>query len=429
VAGTSEQELSASLSNKIFLFSFLQGVVNGIWGFLTIFLLDIGGTGLEVGILATVPGVVSTFMQLAWGRISDKLSHSWRMASTGFLFTAIFSIPVILSNRPWQVILAAGVQAFFSSISGIAVVVRLGDLLRPSKRSRFMGIYNPIGFAGTMVGSFISGFMIPAVGYRFTFLNYTLLNLLLGFLVRYGLSGTGEKVFRFHTLMHDGISELNNGLKELPPAIRRGGSYLRWCYGISIRGFGIAMFGPVMTVYLVQVLSISEPQIGVLNSIAFGLRLFLVPILAYFVGEKGPKGIMMIGIMIAAIHPISLMMANDYARLVPVYMISGLSWAFINSSWFTWQMNLIPRERGVYAGYLNFINGLSWAFGPLLGGYLCDVVDLQISAMISTAIVIAGFMILIKVPSEFGEQIISIYESPGDTLPHPATSEQIQIEH
>jgi len=67
--------------------------VNGIWVFLSIFLLDLGGSSLDVGLLAFLPGLASTFMTLAWGRLGDKLGTTWKMVSTGFLFTAVFSIP------------------------------------------------------------------------------------------------------------------------------------------------------------------------------------------------------------------------------------------------------------------------------------------------------------------------------------------------
>lgn len=389
---------SNSLSHKLFLFSFLQGVANGIWGFLSIFLLDIGGSGIDIGILATFPGLASTFMQLAWGRINDRLGRSWRIVSTGFLFTAIFSIPVLLSNQPWQVIVATGVQALFSSIAGVTIVVRLAEILTPSRRARFMGVYNPMGFAGNIVGSFCAGLMIPQVGYRFTFLTYTLANLIIVALVRYGLQEKDEKKFGFASLMHTSFQELNNGLREIPAVIKRGGDYTRWCMGIAVRGFGIAMFGPVITIYLVQVLNASKPQIGALNSLAFALRLIVSLPLGWVVDRKGPKRVMLMGVVMAILYPIAFTQVLSVSHLVPVYILSGLYWAFINSSWFAWQMNLIPEERGMYTGFLNFINGLSWAFGPLLGGYLGEVASIQVSALASAAAILVGLSILLKVP-------------------------------
>jgi MFS family permease len=92
--------------------------------------------------------------------------------------------------------------------------------------------------------------------------------------------------------------------------------------------------------------------------------------------------------------------APDITLLIPVYLLSGFYWAFINAGWFAWQMNLIPAKKGMYAGYFAFINGLSWAFGPLIGGIIGDHISLGISAILSSVIVLAGFLILINVPEK-----------------------------
>jgi MFS family permease len=63
-------------------------------------------------------------------------------------------------------------------------------------------------------------------------------------------------------------------------------------------------------------------------------------------------------------------------------------------------MDLIPRERGVYAGLLSFINGMAWALGPFLGGLLGDIIGLQLSAIISSTAVLTGLLILAKVPEK-----------------------------
>ena len=74
-----------------------------------------------------------------------------------FLFTAIFSVPVLVSTKPWQIILATSLQALLGSISEVTITVRFAELLEPSKRARFMGIYNPLGYAGNITGSFFAG--------------------------------------------------------------------------------------------------------------------------------------------------------------------------------------------------------------------------------------------------------------------------------
>ncbi|MBS7638169.1 MFS transporter, partial [Candidatus Bathyarchaeota archaeon] len=127
----------------LFAFSFLQGIVNGIWGFLPIYILDLGGSSVDIGVQALASGLASTFMQLAWGRLVDEVGHSLKMTSIGFLSASIFSIPVIFSIKPWHIVVVTALMSIFTSISGVASVLMLADLLDPKHRASFMGLYNP----------------------------------------------------------------------------------------------------------------------------------------------------------------------------------------------------------------------------------------------------------------------------------------------
>ncbi len=394
------KEANNNLSTKLFTFSFLQGIGAGIWTFLSIFLLDLGGSGLQVGLLAFIPGLASTLMHLAWGRLGDRIGYNWRTVSAGFLFTGLFSVPVILSTKPWQLILASSAQALVGSMVEVAITVRFAEVLEPSRRARFMGIYNPLGFAGNIAGSFSAGILIPRLGYRYTFLGYTFLNICIFLLIRDGLSTPSDTKYSFRLLLGMALRELKGGLSSLPAVIKEGGDYSKWCTGISVRGFGIAMFGPVLTLYLVNVLKATKPQIGALNSVAFAMRLLGSPPLGVLVDRRGPKRIMMMGLFLASIHPLIFMLAPEVSYLIPVYIISGTYWAFINSAWFAWQMDLIPSHTSLYAGFFGFINGISWAFGPLLGGYLADATSLAISAVLSSMLVLIGLIIIIGVPEK-----------------------------
>ncbi len=384
----------------LFTLSFLQGIVNGIWGFLPIYILDLGGSPVDIGAQALASGLASTFMQLGWGRIIDMVGHSIRMTSIGLLSASIFTIPVALSSRPWHLILSTAIMSIFTSISGVASVIVLNNLLNPRHRASFMGIYNPIGFGGNIIGSLGAGLLISLIGYRLVFLLYSLLNLAMAALITLGLRGEEDGDGEFHYLqsMLGSFRELAEGLRALPRVMRRGGAYTRWVLGISVRGLGLAMFGPVLTVYLVRILSASTVQIGTLNSIAFGVRMVSSPILGVIADRKGVKRIMVIGVALASIYPILSSNTSDLIQMAPIFALNGLFWGFINSSWLAWQLNLIPEKHGTYAALLNFINGLEWAIGPYIGGLLSEYLGVKVSAAISSIAILIGLIILLRVP-------------------------------
>jgi MFS family permease len=297
------------------------------------------------------------------------------------------------------------------SISEVTITVRFAELLEPSKRARFMGIYNPLGYAGNITGSFFAGMFIPVIGYKYTFLGYTILNIIIAGIIRFGLVTPSESMIDLIGLIRMAFWELWKGFMDLPSTFNHGGAYTRWSISISVRGFGIAMFGPVLTLYLVNVFHASKPEIGALTSIAFLVRLLGAPFLGIMVDRHGPKRLMIIGLLLAVVHPIVFSTIPGVSYLFIVYVVSGLYWAFINASWFTWQMNLIPSNRGVYAGFFSFINGLAWAFGPLFGGFLGDVIGLRYCALLSSSIVFLSLLIMLKVPETLEE-----VENPSHSL-------------
>ena len=384
----------------LFAFSFLQGIVNGIWGFLPIYILGLGGSSVDIGLQALASGLASTLMQLAWGRVIDRVGHSIRMTTIGLLSASIFSLPVIFSTRPWHIVASTALMSIFTSISGVASVIMLADLLDPKHRASFMGIYNPMGFGGNMIGSLGAGLLIPLIGYRLVFLLYSLLNLALAAIISLGLKGEerGGGDFKYFPVMLRSFGELIEGLRALPRVMRRGGAYTRWVMGISIRGLGLAMFGPVLTVYLVRGLNASTLQIGSLNSIAFGVRMISSPILGVIADRKGAKRIMLMGVALASVFPILSSSTSDLIQMAPIFALNGLFWGFINSSWLAWQLNLIPDEHGTYAALLNFINGLEWAIGPFIGGLLSEYLGIKIPAAISSLAILLGLSILLRVP-------------------------------
>jgi MFS family permease len=94
------------------------------------------------------------------------------------------------------------------------------------------------------------------------------------------------------------------------------------------------------------------------------------------------------------------MFVSDVSHLAFVFLLSGTYWAFIHSSWFTWQMDLIPVNRGLYAGFFSFINGLAWAFGPLLGGFLGEVTSLSYCSLLSSFLICISLLIMSGVPEK-----------------------------
>jgi len=381
--------------------NFVQGLALGFWGFLSYMLLDLGGTAIDLGLLSLLPGLISTFMQLAWGRVADRVPNSQRLVAYGYLVQALLRIPSRFAAAPWMVYGGQMIMVLFSSVLQVVPLLMLTQHLKPDHRASFLGVYNPMSYVGNIIGSFLAGQMIPVVGYRYTLLCYSGLNLVTAMIVWFVLPGTQEPcAVGFWGLMRDGFRELPAGLKNLPAVIREGGSYTKWVLGISVRGFGLAIFGPVITYYVGKVINAPTPLIGSLTSLSFVVRLISSPILGWIAERRGANPVMLLGVTLAMIHPFILCYSGTAEFLAVAYSVAGLYWSCINTSWIAWQMNLIPRKRGVYSGLLNFMNGLEWAVAPMVGGVMTEAAPILYSAGLSSVFLLAGFILLLRVPEK-----------------------------
>jgi len=391
-----------SVSPKLYFLSFATGVANGIWSFVPIFLLDLHATTLEVGLLATFPMLANTMTQLSLGKLSDQVGQSKRLMVVSHLLTAVLGLSVIYAQTPSQVVLFRTIQALFASIGGVASTIFLVDLLRPSDRGRFMGIYHPVGFFGQIVGTFFTGYLIEPFGYSAPFYSFVFLHAFIAVFLEFSFkeNGSQKRGLSYGEMIKLSLINFWSTLRQLPVIFRNGGKYSSWCVGIAIRGFGLAMFDPLLTVYLVRVLNASKPEIADLNSTAFAVRVFATPILGWIVDKKGKKRVMLTGVLLALLYPTLYVNTSRVDQLFPLYILNGFYWACINAAWFAWQMDLIPPELGVYSGLLNFFNGLAWTFGPLAAGFFGEFAGLHWGVILAVSSIFAGIVQLIKIPEK-----------------------------
>jgi MFS family permease len=61
-------------------------------------------------------------------------------------------------------------------------------------------------------------------------------------------------------------------------------------------------------------------------------------------------------------------------------------------------MTLLPSQQSKAMGILNFLNYLSWAIGPTLGGILGENIGIVPSVITAVIIEIIGLSLLIRVP-------------------------------
>jgi MFS family permease len=112
----------------------------------------------------------------------------------------------------------------------------------------------------------------------------------------------------------------------------------------------------------------------------------------------GRKKVFLFGLIAMIVYPVLIVLTPNADLLFPSYILMGLGWACNQATYLAWQMTLMPSQRGKAMGVLNFLNYLSWAIGPTLGGVLGEYIGIFLAVIIAIVIETAGLLLLIRVP-------------------------------
>jgi MFS family permease len=272
--------------------------------------------------------------------------------------------------------------------------------IKPEIRARFMSLHNSVGWLGAALGALIAGYVITLYGYTTVFLTFSALNALCAFMVFKFRDVERTSNVSLSTLFREGFTGAMNVYLKLPRWLREEKEYTRYCIGIAIRGLGLAITGPIFTMHLKEGIRALTIQIGELSALSSIVRLITMPVLGWVADRRSRKQVFLTGVFLAMVHPILYVSCTSVEQLYPVYVINGLFWACIESTWFAWQMDIIPARRGIYLAILNFFNGTEWAVGPLIGSLIGEAFGFKAAAVVSATAIGLGFLRLLKVPEQ-----------------------------
>lgn len=141
--------------------------------------------------------------------------------------------------------------------------------------------------------------------------------------------------------------------------------------GMFVQTLSLGMLMPNLLPYATGTIGLSEAQYSYLLLIggAF-VVLFMIPV-GHIADKLGSRGFLVSGFTLAAITLFILVRYGNASNIWYIVGFVGLSYALIQPAWNALLAGAIPPgQRGVLMGLFMSVEGLGFAFGPLLGGYL-----------------------------------------------------------
>ena len=384
------------------------------------FLLQLGATSVEIGILSAIPMLVN-FLQPLGAYIADRTTsrHWYNLGIFGasrllwmVLVVAIVSGPDRANHQQlleWTLasVLGASVLAAFATsnwFSWMAAVV-------PHRlRGRYFGFRNSATSLVTLLGVPVMGLFVSAWGDN-PILGYGVV-LFLGV-----LAGVISLAYQF--LMVDvnpqiyGKDPETDRVKDkkektttdFVPSVLKDSNFLMFIVYFSVWTFAVNLSAPFFNVYLLRDLSLDVNLVTIYTSLSSGANLLLLMFWGKLADRWGNRPLLIAVGLVVAVTPLLWLGTGNYPFAVWVWLpllhlLGGTTLGAIALCTNNIQMEIAPIEQpSSYFAIAAAVSGVAGALGTTAGGFLAELPGMSLEGLfaLSAAVRLVGLLPLILV--------------------------------
>jgi MFS family permease len=384
------------------------GVLSGsTMAFLAIYAARLGATSFQVSLLTAGPAVANLLISLPAGRwMQDKplvgvAAWSSLGQRLGYVIIALLPAMFAASAQIWMLALISLLMAVPGTVLAISFNAVLADVIAPEWRARVVGRRNAILALSMIATTLICGQLLDRVPPYYNYMIVFALGAagaLLSSLYVFRLRIPSQEPVRVWSLIND---YARPGLQRFADAFRtsaglrfltrsRGRSLLR--LDLLRSPFGTFMLAccifytfqytsiPIYPLFFVRVLTLSDGQIGVGNS------LFYISMMVTSIGlgvlsiYMSHRSVMILGAFLFGMYPLINGMAQSVTLYYVASMVGGVAWALwsgglLNRLFERSPENDRPAAMALHNLVLNLGILIGSLFGPALAAQMGDLRD------------------------------------------------------
>jgi MFS family permease len=395
VAGPIDEEASAPpLARRGRRYLWLDGLFANIsesfvGSFLTPFLLTLGATNSQIGILNATTNAGAALSLLPGARLSERSRQRkpfvlWTAGGVSRALLPVMAImPLVLgpSAAIWAVMALVALRAFFNQVCFPAWSSLAADIVPVNIRGRYFASRNIAVGVGALVFAPVAGAIIQLIGAPVGYQVSFLIAGLVGFVATAAYARIPEPrrplPAQPHQASRPGIAL--SALRGHPRFVAFTAVALLWNLTIQIAA-------PFFSVYMVRNLSATPGQIGLLAAVFSIWNIVGQRAWGRLNDRRGAAWVMRVtGLFIPAV-PLIWALAPNIWWLFPEESLSGFLWAGYGLASFTLMLSLSPEAQRPRFVAIYQTAAFSAAFvGPLIGSYLANTTGIHSLFLMSSA--------------------------------------------
>ena len=374
--------------------------------YLTVYLMTLGATRQQVGLLSSLSNFAAALILLPAAMLVEKTGEPKRVSLTAgaisrTLLIVMALLPLVLvpaTGLIWVMLVLSLIRESLNNFGYPGWMILTGYIVPLAGRGRYFGTRNFVmGLSGILtallVGQAITKIGEP-LGYQFAFM----LAAGLGFASTYFFA-------RLKPPRKDQqkVSAADNSIKAILKSLKGQAPFINLCIYTAIWNFSINIAGPFFNVYMVDTLHFTAAVIGVItvgNTVANLMVQRRVGALADKWGDRKVSMIFML--LIPFVPAIWGIWVHTAWQAILTEIFSGLIWGAYNLTSFNIILSKTPeKQRARFSAIYQIVVTLSLAIGAALGSFLIPLIDFKGVTLASAAgrmLAAILFLFLVKDP-------------------------------
>ena len=378
--------------------------------FLNIYAARLGANGFEIGLLTAMGAIVSLTLSIPAGHWVEARSIGkgvfWSSVIYRLGFLLWIPLPWLFgdSAQIWALIVLALLMAIPLTPLSVGFNALFASAVPCEYRAHVAGIRNVVLSITYMISSVGSGYLLNRLAFP------------LGYQIVFGIGFFGAAMSSLHLYMIKPVMELN--VKSRPPKPEPAKSLdetdQHSSFFFAIRAdiwqtpFRVVLSAllffhlsqnlplPIFPLVQVNVLHLTDNQIGIGSAIFYFIMLIGSTQLRSFVQKIGHQKVTAIGIATMALYPIGMALSRTALHYYVTSAIGGFASSLAMGAYANYLLEHIPEnDRPAHLAWYNVILNLCVLVGSLGGPLIANAIGLTTALFIfAAARVLAGIAIL-----------------------------------
>lgn len=374
------------------------------------FLLELGATSWEIGILSAIPMLVNLLQPLG-AYLADRTTsrhwyNLWVFGASRLLWLVLVAA---IAAASWRYTDKRGLLEWTLAI--VFLTSLLGSLASANwfswmtavvphrLRGRYFGLRNSATTFISLLGVPLMGAGVSAWGADPVF-GY-------GVVLLFGVAaGMFSLAFQFWMVdvNPQARSKLLSGekvpektvenQKDFVPAVFKDVNFLRFLAYFTVWTFAVNLSAPFFNIYLLKDLNLDVSLVTIYSSLSAGANLLLLMFWGKLADRLGNRPLLIFVGLLVAVTPVLWLGIGDrpialWVWLPLLHLLAGTTLGAIDLCTNNIQMEIAPIEHpSTYFAIASAISGVAGAFGTTAGGFLAEIPGMNLGGLfaISTAV-------------------------------------------